>query len=47
MWTVSMLQMHQKGIIVCDVDATMELQTQTVTYFKDIESIANKKLPKK
>ena len=47
MWTVSMLQMHQKGIIVCDNDATMELQTQTVTYFKDIESIANKKLPKK
>ncbi|OQY02693.1 MAG: glucosamine-6-phosphate deaminase [Bacteroidetes bacterium 4572_117] len=47
MWTVSILQMHQKGIIVCDDAATMELQTQTVTYFKDIEKIANKKLPKK
>ncbi len=47
MWTVSMLQMHQKGIIVCDDAATMELQSQTVTYFKDIESIAKQKLPKK
>ena len=40
MWTVSMLQMHQKGIIVCDESATMELQVETVKYFKDIESIA-------
>jgi glucosamine-6-phosphate deaminase len=40
MWTVSMLQMHQKGIIVCDEPATMELQVETVKYFRDIESIA-------
>ena len=43
MWTVSMLQMHQKGIIVCDELATMELQVETVKYFKDIESIATDK----
>jgi len=43
MWTVSMLQMHQKGIIVCDELATMELQVETVKYFKDIESIVNDK----
>jgi glucosamine-6-phosphate deaminase len=40
MWTVSMLQMHQKGIIVCDEPATMELQVETVKYFRDIERIA-------
>ena len=45
MWTVSMLQMHQKGIIVCDDPATMELQVETVKYFKDIEEITRKKLP--
>jgi glucosamine-6-phosphate deaminase len=45
MWTVSMLQMHPKGIIVCDDPATMELQVETVKYFKDIEEIAAKKLP--
>ncbi|SHJ24563.1 glucosamine-6-phosphate deaminase [Tangfeifania diversioriginum] len=38
MWTVSVLQMHPKGIIVCDDDATMELKVGTVKYFKDIES---------
>jgi glucosamine-6-phosphate deaminase len=46
-WTVSVLQLHQKGIIVCDEPATMELQVKTVQYFKDIESIAtdNRFLP--
>ena len=34
----SALQMHQKGIIVCDEDATVELKYGTVKYFKDIES---------
>ncbi len=38
MWTISCLQMHQKAIIVCDDDATMELKVGTVRYFKDIES---------
>ncbi len=36
-WTVSMLQLHRHGIIVCDEDATMELKVGTVNYFKDIE----------
>jgi len=38
MWTVSALQMHPRGIIVCDEQATMELKVGTVKYFKDIES---------
>ncbi len=37
LWTVSALQMHPKGIIACDEDATMELKVGTVKYFKDIE----------
>lgn len=37
MWTVSMLQMHPRAIIVCDDEATMELRVGTVKYFKDIE----------
>jgi glucosamine-6-phosphate deaminase len=45
MWTVSMLQMHQHAIIVCDDPATMELQVETVKYFKDIEAVSEKKLP--
>ena len=36
-WTVSALQMHPKGIIVCDDEATYELKVGTVVYFKDIE----------
>jgi len=38
MWTVSALQTHPKGIIVCDHSATYELKVGTVEYFKDIES---------
>lgn len=37
MWTISALQMHRKGIIVCDEDATAELKVGTYKYFKDIE----------
>ncbi|MEJ2637883.1 MAG: glucosamine-6-phosphate deaminase [Calditrichia bacterium] len=37
MWTLSMLQLHQKGIIVCDEESTLELKENTVRYFKDIE----------
>lgn len=37
-WTISCLQMHPKGIIVCDEEATVELRVGTVKYFKDIES---------
>jgi glucosamine-6-phosphate deaminase len=39
MWTVSALQLHPKGIIVCDDDATDELRVGTVRYFRDIESM--------
>jgi len=45
MWTVSMLQLHEHAIIVCDDPATMELQVETVRYFKDIEAVSEKKLP--
>jgi len=38
LWTISALQMHPKGIIVCDDEATAELKVATVNYFKDIES---------
>jgi glucosamine-6-phosphate deaminase len=38
MWTISALQLHKKGIIVCDEEATAELKVGTVKYFKDIES---------
>jgi glucosamine-6-phosphate deaminase len=38
MWTVSILQMHQRGIIVCDETATLELHVETVKYFTDIEN---------
>ncbi len=38
MWTVSALQLHPRGIIVCDDEATMELKVGTVKYFKDIEA---------
>ncbi|MCE5229438.1 glucosamine-6-phosphate deaminase [bacterium] len=37
MWTVSALQLHPHGIIVCDTPSTMELKVGTVAYFKDIE----------
>ena len=37
MWTISVLQMHQHGIIVCDEAATDELKVSTYRYFKDIE----------
>ena len=38
MWTISALQMHQRGLIVCDDAATDELKVGTYRYFKDIES---------
>jgi glucosamine-6-phosphate deaminase len=37
MWTVSCLQLHPHGIIVCDDAATIEMKVATVNYFKDIE----------
>ena len=38
MWTISVLQLHPRGIIVCDEAATSELTVGTYKYFKDIES---------
>jgi glucosamine-6-phosphate deaminase len=38
MWTVSALQMHPQGIVVCDDEATLELKVGTVRYFKDVEA---------
>ncbi|MDR1743712.1 MAG: glucosamine-6-phosphate deaminase [Dysgonamonadaceae bacterium] len=37
MWTISALQLHPKGIIVCDYDACAELKVGTYKYFLDIE----------
>ncbi len=37
MWTISALQLHPKGIIVCDEEATSEIKVGTYKYFKDIE----------
>lgn len=36
-WTISALQTHDKGIIVCDEPACGELKVNTYNYFKDIE----------
>lgn len=37
MWTVTALQLHPKGIIICDEDATSELKVGTYRYFKTLE----------
>lgn len=37
MWTISALQLHPNGLIVCDEDSTIELKVGTYKYFKDIE----------
>ncbi|MDR1780582.1 MAG: glucosamine-6-phosphate deaminase [Tannerella sp.] len=37
MWTITALQLHPKGIIVCDEAACEELKVGTYRYFKDIE----------
>ena len=36
-WTISALQMHEHGIIVCDEAAVDRLTVETYRYFKDIE----------
>ena len=45
MWTVSMLQLHQKAVLVCDEPATMELQVETVKYFNNLENVTTHSLP--
>jgi glucosamine-6-phosphate deaminase len=47
MWTVSMLQLHEHAVISLDEPATMELQVESVKYFKDIEEIAGDHIPKR
>ena len=36
MWTITALQMHPKGIIVCDEAACAELKVSTYKYFKEV-----------
>ncbi len=38
LWTVSALQLHARGIIVCDEPATMELKVKTLRYFQQLEA---------
>ncbi|ROV96628.1 hypothetical protein VPNG_09025 [Cytospora leucostoma] len=40
MWTLSSLQLHPHPMVVCDEDATLELQVKTVKYFKSIEKVS-------
>lgn len=37
LWPVSCLQLHRRGIIVCDEASADELRVSTYRYFKDIE----------
>jgi glucosamine-6-phosphate deaminase len=37
MWTITALQNHSHGMIVCDEDATIELKVGTYNYFKELE----------
>jgi hypothetical protein len=37
MWSITALQFHPKGIIVCDEAATSEIKIGTYNYYKDIE----------
>jgi len=37
MWTLSALQLHANGMIVCDEHSTIELKVGTYKYFKEIE----------
>jgi glucosamine-6-phosphate deaminase len=37
MWTISALQLHPNGLIVCDEASTIDLKVGNYRYFKDIE----------
>ena len=39
MWTITALQLHPKGIIVCDEASCIDLKVGTYRYFKDIERL--------
>jgi len=41
MCTLSALQMHPRGMVVCDEDATNELRVRTVKYFKGLAKVHN------
>ncbi len=36
-WTITALQTHPKGIMVCDEQAALELKVSTYKYFKEVE----------
>lgn len=36
-WTISALQMHPHGLIICDEPATTKLSRETIAYFMEIE----------
>lgn len=38
LWTVSALQLHRKGILVCDEEASLELKVKTLKYFQHLEA---------
>lgn len=41
MWTVSAIQMHPKGLIICDEDATLELHVKVrFTYNRKLLGIS-------
>jgi len=37
MWTITALQLHSHGMVVCDEEATIELKVGTYKYFKELE----------
>lgn len=39
MWTITALQLHPRGIIVCDESATEKITVGTYRYFKEIEDM--------
>jgi hypothetical protein len=45
MWTVSSIQLHPKGLIVCDEDSTLELHVK-VTLYKGIDDGGKVDLPR-
>jgi glucosamine-6-phosphate deaminase len=40
LWTITALQLHPKGVVVCDEAATSELKVGTYRYFKEMEQNA-------
>lgn len=38
-WTVSMVQLHEKALVVCDKPATSEMRVKTVDYYQNLYSL--------